>query len=251
GAEPALFCVHPSSGMAWTYLGLAEALAPGRPIHGLQAPDLSGREPSATSIEEFARRYVAEIRAVQPQGPYHLLGWTFGGLIPHAMAARLEREGQRVGVLALLDADSGDIDGDSIEPLTPGKFAHPFGPDIGIDGIPEAAHAGEAARHSPARMGGVRVLDADRLTCMAASYTASARPRTGYGGSVYHGPGVYLRGTVPSPDIEGEFGPEGWAPFITGPITTHDIEATHDELTAPHILPEIARQLDRHLGGTQ
>src|SRR5690606_37600031 len=96
GAEPALFCVHPSSGMAWTYLGLAEALAPGRPIHGLQAPDLSGREPSATSIEEFARRYVAEIRAVQPQGPYHLLGWSFGELIAHAMAARLEREGQRV-----------------------------------------------------------------------------------------------------------------------------------------------------------
>ncbi|WP_348538304.1 amino acid adenylation domain-containing protein [Nocardia farcinica] len=251
GAEPALFCVHPSSGMAWTYLGLAEALAPGRPIHGLQAPDLSGTEPSATSIEEFARRYVAEIRAVQPQGPYHLLGWSFGGLIAHAMAARLEREGQRVGVLALLDADSGDIDGDSIEPLTPGKFAHTFGSVFGIDDIPETATAREAADHIAARMGGARLLDADTLTRMAASYNASARTRTGYRRPVYHGPAVYFRATVPSPDIEGEFGPEGWAPYITGPITTHDIEATHDELTAPHILPEIARQLDRHLGGTQ
>jgi len=251
GTGPALFCVHPSSGMAWTYLGLADTLAPGRPIYGLQAPDLSGREPSAGSIEESARRYIAEIRAVQPDGPYHLLGWSFGGLIAHAMAAELERDGAEVGVLALLDVDSGDIDGDSIEPLTPGKFAHTFGAVFGIDDIPETATAQEAAEHIGARMGGAQVLDAGTLTRMAASYNASARTRTGYRRPVFHGDAIYFRATVAGPYTDAVFGADGWRPYIIGPITTHDIEATHDELTAPHVLPRIATQLDRHLGGTQ
>ncbi|MEV0340838.1 amino acid adenylation domain-containing protein [Nocardia sp. NPDC050713] len=248
GDEPALFCIHPSSGMAWTYLGFAEALAPGRPIYGLQAPDLSGREPSMRSIEEFAERYVREIRAVQPEGPYHLLGWSFGGLIAHAVATRLEQEGARVGVLALLDADTADIDGDSIEPLTAGSFISTFGAVFGIDDVPADATAQEAAALIAERTGGVALVDADTLERMAGSYNASARTRTGYQRPVYHGDALYFSATVDTSDI---FGPEGWRPYITGVITNHDVEVTHDELTAPHVLPVIARVLDEHLGGMQ
>ncbi|TQM25342.1 non-ribosomal peptide synthetase [Nocardia bhagyanarayanae] len=248
GDEPALFCIHPSSGMAWTYLGFAEALAPGRPIYGLQAPDLSGREPSVRSIEEFAERYVREIRAVQPEGPYHLLGWSFGGLIAHAMATRLEQEGAPVGVLALLDADTADIDGDSIEPLTAGSFVSTFGAVFGIDDVPADATAQDAAAMIAERTGGVALVDADTLERMAGSYNASARTRTGYQRPVYHGDAVYFSATVDTSDI---FGPEGWRPYITGAITNHDVEVTHDELTAPHVLPVIARVLDEHLGGMQ
>ncbi|MGV9740459.1 amino acid adenylation domain-containing protein [Nocardia farcinica] len=248
GDAPALFCVHPSSGMAWTYLGLADALAPGRPIYGLQAPDLSGREPSPGSIEAFARRYLREIRAVQPDGPYHLLGWSYGGLIAHAMAAQLAAEGAEVGVLALLDADTADIDGDSIEPLTAGTFVHTFGAVFGIEDVPAAATAEQAAELIAARMGGAAVVDAATLERMAASYNASARTRTGYRRPVFPGDAVYFHATMDSSEI---FGPDGWRPYITGRLTCHDIEATHDELTAPHVLPRIARLLDQHLGGTQ
>lgn len=52
----------------------------------------------------MADGYVAEIRAVQPHGPYHLLGWSFGGLVAHAVAARLEELGEEVALLALLDS---------------------------------------------------------------------------------------------------------------------------------------------------
>ncbi|WP_435592527.1 amino acid adenylation domain-containing protein [Nocardia sp. bgisy118] len=248
GDAPALFCIHPSSGMSWTYLGLAEALAPGRPIYGLQAPDLSGREPSVRSIEEFADRYVREIRAVQPEGPYHLLGWSFGGLIAHAMATRLEQEGASVGVLALLDADTADIDGDSIEPLTAGSFVSTFGAVFGIDDVPADATAQEAAALIAERTGGVALVDADTLERMAGSYNASARTRTGYQRPVYHGDALYFSATVDSSDI---FGPEGWRPYVTGAITNYDVEVTHDEMTAPHVLPIIARVLDEQLGGMQ
>ncbi|MEU2257913.1 amino acid adenylation domain-containing protein [Nocardia xishanensis] len=248
GDAPALFCIHPSSGISWTYLGFAEALAPGRPIYGLQAPDLSGREPSVRSIEEFADRYLREIRAVQPEGPYHILGWSFGGLIAHAMATRLEQEGAPVGVLALLDADTADIDGDTIEPLTAGSFVSAFGAVFGIDDVPADATAQETAALIAERTGGVEVVDAGTLERMAGSYNASARTRTGYQRPVYHGDALYFSATVDSSDI---FGPEGWRPYITGAITNYDVEVTHDEMTAPHVLPIIARVLDEHLGGMQ
>ncbi|MFE7801239.1 amino acid adenylation domain-containing protein [Nocardia sp. NPDC057440] len=245
GDEPALFCIHPSSGMAWTYLGLADALAPGRPIYGLQAPDLSGA-PSVRSIEEFADRYVAEIRRVQPDGPYHLLGWSFGGLIAQAIATKLEQSGASVGVLALLDADTADIDGDSIERLTAGAFVNAFGAVFGIHDVPAEATAQEAADLIRDRMGGVSIIGADTLERMAGSYNASARTRTGYQRPIYHGDMLYVHATVDTSDI---FGPDGWRPYVTGEITTVDVDVTHDELTAPHALATIARALDEQLGG--
>ncbi|MFE5287459.1 amino acid adenylation domain-containing protein [Nocardia sp. NPDC056611] len=246
GDEPPLFCVHPSSGIAWTYLGFAEALAPGRPIYGLQAPDLSG-EPHARSIGDFAERYVAEIRRLQPNGPYHLLGWSFGGLIAHAVAAQLEATGDEVATLALLDADSTDIDGDSIDKLTAGSFVATFGSVFGITDIPADTTAAQAAAMIRDRMGGVDLVDATTLERMAASYNASAATRTGYQRPVFHGDALYFSATVHTSDI---FGPEGWRPWITGAITNHDIDVSHEELTAPHALAAIARILDAHLGGT-
>ncbi|WP_460725781.1 amino acid adenylation domain-containing protein [Nocardia heshunensis] len=246
GGEPPLFCIHPSSGIAWTYLGLADALRPGRPIYGLQAPDLSG-EPHARSIADFADRYVAEIRRLQPHGPYHLLGWSFGGLIAHAVATQLEATGDEVATLALLDADSTDIDGGSIDKLTAGSFVATFGSVFGITDIPADTSAEQAAALIRERMGGVSLVDAATLERMAASYNASADTRTGYQRPVFHGDAQYFSATVHTSDI---FGPDGWRPYITGTITNHDIDVSHDELTAPHALAAIARILDTHWGGT-
>ncbi|GAB0102659.1 hypothetical protein JMUB6875_16280 [Nocardia sp. JMUB6875] len=246
GDEAPLFCVHPSSGIAWTYLGLADALPPGRPIYGLQAPDLSG-EPHARSIADFADRYVAEIRRRQPHGPYHLLGWSFGGLIAHAMAAQFEATGDEVATLALLDADSTDIDGGSIDKLTAGSFVATFGSVFGITDIPADTTAEQAAAMINERMGGVSLVDAETLERMAASYNASADTRTGYQRPVFHGDALYFNATVHSSDI---FGPDGWRPYITGTISTHDIDVSHEELTAPHALAAISRILDTHWGGT-
>nr|WP_280347693.1 non-ribosomal peptide synthetase [Nocardia neocaledoniensis] len=244
GDRPALFCVHSSSGMSWSYLGFAERLRPGRPIYGLQAPDLSGREPSARSIEEFARRYVREIRAVQPHGPYHLLGWSFGGLIAHAMAVELAAAGERVGVVALLDTDTADIDGDTIERLTPGAFINTFGSIFGIDNVPAEATAAEAAQLITAKMGGVELLDAATIERMAGSYNASAGTRTGYQRPVYHGDVLYFTATVEPAEW---MGPEGWRPYVTGEIVDVPVDVTHDEMTNPQALSAISPVLDDHM----
>ncbi|PXX64262.1 non-ribosomal peptide synthase protein (TIGR01720 family)/amino acid adenylation domain-containing protein [Nocardia tenerifensis] len=246
GTEPALFCIHPSSGISWSYLGFAQLLRPGRPIFAMQAPDLSGREPTLRSIEEFADRYVREIRAIQPTGPYHLLGWSFGGLIAHAVAARLQTDGHPVGLVALLDSDTADVDGAEVEQLTAGAFVNSFGAVFGIHDVPAEATASEAAALIRDRLGGLSIVDAAMIERLTASYNAAARARVGYRRPVFDGDLLYFSATVDSSDI---VGPDGWRPYATGAVVDYDIEVTHNELTAPHVLPIIARVLDEHLKG--
>ncbi|WP_280503480.1 thioesterase domain-containing protein, partial [Nocardia farcinica] len=103
GGEP-LFCIHPAGGVAWSFAGLAAHIDADRDLYGLQSPVLNSADPLPDSIDEWARRYVREIRAVQPEGPYHLLGWSLGGVLAHAVAIQLQDEGQHVATLAMLDS---------------------------------------------------------------------------------------------------------------------------------------------------
>jgi thioesterase domain-containing protein len=56
----------------------------------------------------MAADYLAVIRKIQTNGPYNLLGWSFGGLVAHAMATRLQSMDEEVSLLALLDSYPSD-----------------------------------------------------------------------------------------------------------------------------------------------
>ncbi len=104
GSARPLWCIHPASGFSWSYAGLGRHLGPDVPVYGLQAPGLNGERPPLGDVGALAAHYVHALRAVQPEGPYRLLGWSFGGIVAHEMAAMLEADGERVELLALLDA---------------------------------------------------------------------------------------------------------------------------------------------------
>ncbi|MYR60282.1 alpha/beta fold hydrolase, partial [Streptomyces sp. SID625] len=101
---PPLFAVHPAGGLAWCYAGLAARLGPGQPLYGIQARGLGDDSPLPRTLEEQAADYTDRIREVQPHGPYRLLGWSVGGVLAHTVAVRLREAGERVDLLALLDA---------------------------------------------------------------------------------------------------------------------------------------------------
>ena len=100
-----LFCVHPIGGHVLSYRDLARRLGPSIPFYGLQAAGFDGRSQPLDSVEAMACRYLDEIRKVQPHGPYALAGFSFGGMVAFEMARRLLRQGERVRLLALLDAE--------------------------------------------------------------------------------------------------------------------------------------------------
>ncbi|WP_245006083.1 non-ribosomal peptide synthetase [Rhodococcus globerulus] len=97
--RPPLFCVHPVSGLAWCYAGVAQHLG-GRRVYGVQATG-AGELPG--TLNALAERYVDAVRIVQPDGAYHLLGWSLGGTIAQEMAVALEESGASVGSVVMLD----------------------------------------------------------------------------------------------------------------------------------------------------
>ena len=103
GDRPPLFCLHPGEGLSWRYLGLLRYIPADYPLYGVQARGLAQAEALPHSIEEMCDDYISQIRRIQPAGPYHLLGWSFGGIVAHAIATRLEDQGERVALLASLD----------------------------------------------------------------------------------------------------------------------------------------------------
>jgi acetoacetyl-CoA synthetase len=84
------------------YAGLVHRLATDRPVLGLQ-PRLTGPDGAHSTIEEVAARALRQLREVQPEGPYSLVGYSFGGLVATAVATSLEAAGERVAWLGLLD----------------------------------------------------------------------------------------------------------------------------------------------------
>ena len=103
GTRTPIFAVPPSFGLevVLTFRGLAERLDPDQPMHALT--ELS-EDREWSTLEELAAHYIREIREFQPQGPYHLIGWSFGGMIAFEIARQLREQKQEVGLLGMLDA---------------------------------------------------------------------------------------------------------------------------------------------------
>ncbi|MBK3774258.1 amino acid adenylation domain-containing protein [Azospirillum brasilense] len=103
GSGPPLICLYPGSGLSWQYSVLSRYVSGGRPIIGLQSPRPNGPLALSADLDELCDRQLAILRSVQPQGPYHLLGYSLGGTVAYGLAVRLRRLGERVAFLGLLD----------------------------------------------------------------------------------------------------------------------------------------------------
>jgi thioesterase domain-containing protein len=103
GDAPPFFLAHPWGGEVLLYRSLAAKLPPGRPVFGLRRDRYKDERPRYTRVEDMAAQYVSAIRSVQPAGPYHLGGLSFGAVIAFEMACLLRAAGEEVASLILLD----------------------------------------------------------------------------------------------------------------------------------------------------
>ncbi|MDF5712391.1 MAG: amino acid adenylation domain-containing protein [Rhizonema sp. NSF051] len=103
GSKRPLFCIYPDGGTILWYTYLARHLGSEQPFYGLQSLSLDQEHKFHTQIEDIAAHYIEAIQTVQPQGPYQLLGWSFGGLVAFEMAQQLQVQNQQVSFLGLLD----------------------------------------------------------------------------------------------------------------------------------------------------
>jgi len=105
GDRPPLFGLAGLSGVAmFTYYPLARHLGQDQPIYGLQLRGLDGKELPQETIEEMATYHIGRMRTVQPEGPYSLIGFSFGGLVVFEMARQLLERKEALRLVALIDA---------------------------------------------------------------------------------------------------------------------------------------------------
>ncbi|MCA1006192.1 non-ribosomal peptide synthase/polyketide synthase [Rhodococcus hoagii] len=246
GDAPApLWCIHPVTGLAWGFAGLAGHLDPNRPIYGLQSPALSGDSDLPATIEDWATRYIAEIRRIQPSGPYHLIGWSMGGSIAHAMALQLSAAGDEVGTLAMLDSHIAADDAeqsageeaslaDLLGGLGAGLDENPLLGELTVDGAVEALQ-GLATPFGQ--------FDRDRIAALvsgvvhASAVTDEYRPTERFVGDL-----LYF-----SADLDGTRGVEAWRGVVAGDVELVPVAATHWDMTSAEALGTIAPVLSRHL----
>ncbi|MFE6499119.1 amino acid adenylation domain-containing protein [Kitasatospora sp. NPDC057738] len=230
GDRPPLFCVHPAAGISWVYSGLLRHLGPEQPVYGLQARGLRGDAPA--SVAEIAEDYVRQIRAVRPDGPYHLLGWSFGAVVAQEMAVRLRAEGAEVGLLALLDG-------------APAVRTADAPPVETADTLAELLHS---LGHDPADGRGLADLRAvlgEAVAVLPEVFDRHRKLMAEHVPARYRGDAVFFGATTGKPaDWPYE---QSWRPYLDGRIESHRLACAHGELTRPQPLARIAAVLTEKL----
>ena len=103
GSKDPLFLIHGVDGNVFYFHRLVKHLDPGQPVYGVLAQATLGDKTVFTSMEDMAQFYLKAIQIVQPQGPYHLVGYSFGGYIAYEIGRQLRARGERVGLVGLID----------------------------------------------------------------------------------------------------------------------------------------------------
>lgn len=97
------FCVGGAVGAAYYLLPLARAIGQQQTLYALQSPGFDGVEEPLDEVPALARRYVEEIKAIQPHGPYLVGGHSFGGLVAYEVGRVLRSRGDEVAQVILID----------------------------------------------------------------------------------------------------------------------------------------------------
>ena len=232
--EP-IFFVHPAGGNAIGYSKLVENLISDRPCYGIQAYGfVEGVEP-LRSIEQMASRYLEEIKLVQPVGPYFLSGMCLGGMIAYEMACILERRGERVGLLVLMD------------PRSPPALLRQFEQRGEDDSDPQfssgyfenlrAEAAGKPSTSIPDNL-----FATDPLSVKVQQANKAARD--GYVPGSYGGPVHFFWANQSSGALGYQHDPRAlWVWLFKGAYTLHEIDCDHFRILEEPSLSQVSSQM--------
>ncbi len=246
GKKPPLFCIHPAGGLSWCYAGLTKALGAEYPIYGIQARGIAVHENFPQTMEDMAADYIRLMRCIQPEGPYHLLGWSLGGNIVQAMAVQLQNQGQELHLTALLDAYPGyylpmvkDVLGEeealnALLALGRCNMESLEGKPKTLDSVMKIFQQNGSA---------LADLTMETIQNMKAVYLNSIHILSQYHPKPFNGNILFIR-SVRTPEWIDSIGPEkAWSPYIQGKFERYDIDCTHIDMCQPEPLIKIGRIL--------
>ncbi|MDB5439449.1 MAG: hypothetical protein JWM33_1876 [Caulobacteraceae bacterium] len=220
-----LFCIADLFGHAFNYLSLAAELGGDRPVHGLSPGPLQARFARDGDLDALARAYLAQLREMQPHGPYLIAGYSAGGLLAVELAARLEAEGEAVR-LVLLDS----------------RLHSRLPPAAGLGRwlLAQArARLAPGGPRPPSWIPRSQVAFAARMIRAGLSHRP---PRFG-------GPALVIRARDPDP-IDGRVhddGLLGWSGVLAGEVTPLTVAGDHHQFLRRPLVAETANAVRRFL----
>ncbi len=248
GSGTPLICLHSAVPLSWCYSGLLQYVTD-RPVYGLQSPAISGQSRRYRTVEELAEVYLPELIRVQPEGPYHLLGWSLGGQLAHALAVGLRARGHSVDLLVMLDSVAfADGAPQPQPPTVRDLFTHLQGNESATPDT-RPLTIDEAVELLATSTGPGRGLTREQLERLHQGYVDSVAMSTSYRPASYDGDLLYFSARK---GITGELTGDMWRPYFSGQITQHFVDVTHAQMTNPEALavigPILAAELSRRQG---
>ncbi len=255
GPRLPFFCVHPAGGSTFSYLDLVERLGPAQPLYAFESDGLEVPFVEGMTLERMAASYVAAIRAARPAGPYHLGGWSMGGLVAYEMARQLAAAGEEVGLLILFDTradtrpegfdelpedeaellyilyvDELELSRERMRELSRGEL------------LAYVVEQGKKSGHLAADFG------ADEARRLMDVYMRNRRLMWNYTPRPYRGSMVLFQARDRRPDDQQPLGLR-WEPLVAGGVTTHLMPGDHNHLLLPPFVDAIAERLTELFAG--
>lgn len=255
GSKRPFFCVHPVGGNVLCYVDLARHLDFNQPFYGLQAPGLDGQTEPLKQIQDMAAHYIDAMRAIQPEGPYLLGGWSMGGIVAFEMAQQLHQQCQEVALLALLDSrlpvDTPELDDATLLSWFVRDLGGRFGKTLAVSEREIRQLARDEQLHyvwEQARM--IDVVPADvglmQIHRLLQVFTANTQAMLSYQPQVYpHRVTLIRPSEVFSEDFKDIVGDPAysWGKLTSESIEIHTVPGNHYTMLAkPHVYA-VAEQL--------
>jgi thioesterase domain-containing protein len=233
GSKLPLFCIHDAGGFSWPYSKLMRHIPAEHPIYGLQARNLTQRARRPRSIDEMAEDYIGFMRRIQPHGPYNLLGWSFGGLVAHAIATQLQSMGEEVALLALLD--SYPVQHESAQVVFDDDSEN-LSTQVAINPIMNLLDV--------LRREGLSTLKEHHYEAIMDTFKNNTRLMRTFEPQPFRGAMSLFVAMVSEAKPPVEF----WRPHVAGEIRVHPIDCAHDNMMDPIPAEKISAVLAGELG---
>ena len=226
-------------GLSWDYYKILKFIPKKWPVYALQAKGLNGGEKCYENFDDMVNEYLSHIKKIQPHGPYKLLGWSMGGVIAHEVGCRLQKNGQAIDLLAILDGypvidKSTRVNGDTFELLV--GLISEFGytkKDLGNSPIKNAFKIITNEQHP------LSTLTYSEFKRMLSIGANNAKLLNMHVPNIFDGNVELFKATNNSRIDQHII----WGQFVTGKIEITKIHSTHSGLMNDASLKEISKRL--------